>query len=47
VIVITMGVDLREPSLLERKRRLEAVMPTIEYHTDGRRTSWLKIKNPE
>ena len=76
------GRDLRDLPLLERKRRLRAIMPMIEcrllyldhlaergrdlfrvacerdlegivakcargpYHTDGRSTSWLKIKNP-
>jgi bifunctional non-homologous end joining protein LigD len=77
------GEDLRGLPLLERKRRLLAVMPAVEcrvlyldhlvergrdlfrvacerdlegivgkwahgtYQTDGRSTSWLKIKNPE
>jgi len=76
------GEDLHERPLLERKRRLRAIMPRIEsrllyvdhvlecgaalhreafkrdlegivakwadgpYHSDGIRTSWLKIKNP-
>jgi bifunctional non-homologous end joining protein LigD len=76
------GVDLCGLPLLERKRRLQTIMPAIEcrllyldhlaergrdlfrvacerdlegivakwargpYHTDGRSTSWLKIKNP-
>ncbi len=77
------GEDLRMQPLLERKRRLQTIMPTVEsrllyldhipqrgrdlyrvacerdlegivakwtggtYQTDGRRTSWLKVKNPE
>ena len=77
------GKDLRHLPLLERKRRLRAIMPTLDcrllyldqlpergvdlfraacerdlegvvgrwshgsYQNDGRRTSWLKIKNPE
>ena len=77
------GRDLREMPLLERKRRLRAIMPKVEsrvlyldhierrgcdlfraacardlegiigkyaagiYQSDGRSTSWVKIKNPE
>ena len=77
------GDDLTALPLLERKRRLQRIMPTTEtrvlyldhiehrgcdlfrvacerdlegivgkwtrgtYQTDGRRTSWLKVKNPE
>lgn len=77
------GEDMRRPPLLERKRRLLAIMPTVQcpllyldhlaergrdpfrvacaqdlegivgkwahgtYQTDGRSTSWLKIKNPD
>jgi ATP-dependent DNA ligase len=69
------GEDLRTRPLVERKRRLLAIMPAVQcaergrdlfraacerdlkgvvgkwahgpYQTDGRGTSWLKIKNPE
>jgi hypothetical protein len=39
--------DLRQLPLIERKIRLERLMPKVEsrVRTDGAQTSWVKIKN--